>query len=699
MANLRQQEIDTLIQFINDAEDPGTVTNVMVATILAYLADKINSAASASDLTQLQNTLNTLMSGDATEAIESFQEVISFLSGVTDDETLTGLLVAINTRLTSAETGLSGKASKDSDTGRLVYSQAPTIMLDSMGRDLDNANNPGPVVAYSPRAGHSVFAPTTGKIIYYKTASNYVSRDPDPGLIYGNKITGYLYQWKNNQMQQVGGSVNNLTSGGEDAALSAEMGKVLGNKTRVVIDEIDSEYSASSKPSAGDVPNAGLLCYNQTDGKLHYFYKVTENSTTTVECLSCDPDPKVIYCLAEDGANITLRWDTTDGWQQVGGSGGGVTVQHESGQCRIIFGAGGGGGANLNIPTVTAAWANSDKFSESNTSKVLNITWKNLEVGAEISIQGSTNYSCSSSITTDAASGTGTLTVASTATNDGTETIHVISGDIDVSVSCEFESIYAIRATDGETADDVSTNAALCAQLHSVGYTALDDTTKQTASADGVLKTEITDIKAFPADFANTANYSSIANAMKGTLDLRKFTALTSIGKKAFRGCKIKSLKLPAQAHTLGESAFNQYPLSSGVLNTLDLGGCTSIGKTCFQQTRINPVTIPASVQSIGDQAFGTSSNMGTVEFLNTENNNKPTIGGVAFESTSITTVTVHTSTPPTCSYASAWFGSNNPTGKTLNVPAGAISAYSAATGWSKFAATGNTIIEQSNAE
>ena len=47
----------------------------------------------------LQQALDALTGGDTTTAIETFQEVIDFLSGVTDDETLIGKLNALNTAI------------------------------------------------------------------------------------------------------------------------------------------------------------------------------------------------------------------------------------------------------------------------------------------------------------------------------------------------------------------------------------------------------------------------------------------------------------------------------------------------------------------------------------------------------------------------------------------------------------------------
>lgn len=209
MSNQTQQQIDTLIQFIHDAEDPATVTNNMVAQVLAYLADKVNTDVLSAEITSLQTTLNTLMSGDASDAIESFNEVINFLNEVTDDETLAGLLLQINNNIAT-------KAALDSDTDRLDYSQAPTIMLDSMGADLDNADNPSVQRQYRRGVGDTIFNPITGKIVYLKTQNENqdVSRNPDSRLIYGNKNTGFLYQWKGNAMLQIARQPDSGVGGG-----------------------------------------------------------------------------------------------------------------------------------------------------------------------------------------------------------------------------------------------------------------------------------------------------------------------------------------------------------------------------------------------------------------------------------------------------------------------------------------------------
>lgn len=53
-----------------------------------------------SNVQTLQTSLNTLLNGDPTTAIENFNEVISFLSGVTDDESLTAILTTLRSLAT-----------------------------------------------------------------------------------------------------------------------------------------------------------------------------------------------------------------------------------------------------------------------------------------------------------------------------------------------------------------------------------------------------------------------------------------------------------------------------------------------------------------------------------------------------------------------------------------------------------------------
>lgn len=65
------------------------------------------TAALQGKIDGLQSTINTLMGGNVSETIESFNEVISFLAGLHDKDTLTALLEELNTRLSQLYTSVS----------------------------------------------------------------------------------------------------------------------------------------------------------------------------------------------------------------------------------------------------------------------------------------------------------------------------------------------------------------------------------------------------------------------------------------------------------------------------------------------------------------------------------------------------------------------------------------------------------------
>ena len=192
-----KEEIIGIIEDINNATEPGSVTNRMMATVLNYLAetlitgdtiediedlkdrmttvegelDGISSIQTAlsqlrSDLTaeatargdgdsalstrigQLETALNTLMNGDVTSAIESFNEILDFLNGVTDDETLTGLLNNINQRITSLQNlvGAAGGIAPLDSNGKIPSQYMPVVK--NVPASIFNATNEVPITGF-----------------------------------------------------------------------------------------------------------------------------------------------------------------------------------------------------------------------------------------------------------------------------------------------------------------------------------------------------------------------------------------------------------------------------------------------------------------------------------------------------------------------------------------------------------------------
>lgn len=192
MENLTQQQIEALIQFIDGAEDPATVTNTIVAAVLAFLAYKTAGMATAQALL---------------EEIETRQ---------TADNNLSAGIVKLQ---------------------QLIQSIGSVVYLDSMGEDLDGA-------LVRPDSGMLVYDPDNMIIRKYTTPEQYDIISLNEKFLYCNRVTGYFYRHSvHSGMLQVGGAadskikvINNLTEGGTEVALSAEMGKEL----KAMIDAVGS---------------------------------------------------------------------------------------------------------------------------------------------------------------------------------------------------------------------------------------------------------------------------------------------------------------------------------------------------------------------------------------------------------------------------------------------------------------------------
>jgi hypothetical protein len=140
---------------------------------------------------------------------------------------------------------------------------------------------------------------------------------------------------------------------------------------------------------------------------------------------------------------------------------------------------------------------------------------------------------------------------------------------------------------------------------------------------------------------------------------------VTIIGKRAFYYGSLTSITLPNHLEKIGDNAFNGNQLT----NITIPNGVTSIGYDAFSDNPLTNITIPNSVTTIGDSAF---------EYI------------FKHTSTVTRTVTIYAVTPPIITRYKSFpysgiFGSHNPNLK-IYVPAGSLTAYKTAEGWSQYA-------------
>lgn len=224
MENLTQQQIEELIQFIDEAEEPATITNTIIAAVLAFLAVKIAGTATAQ-----------------------------------------ALLAEIAARQT-ADTNLSTSITQ---LRQLIQSLGSVVYLDSMGEELD-----GTPVHIDP--GMVIYDPDLSTIKKYTAPDDYETIGCNENVLYCNKVTNIFYRWSTRSLNmiQVGAAkikvINNLTEGGEGDALSAEMGKRLKkliDNSGASFEVVDNRLCIMATSGASKTPAPTITAEIQTDGR------------------------------------------------------------------------------------------------------------------------------------------------------------------------------------------------------------------------------------------------------------------------------------------------------------------------------------------------------------------------------------------------------------------------------------------------
>lgn len=152
----------------------------------------------------------------------------------------------------------------------------------------------------------------------------------------------------------------------------------------------------------------------------------------------------------------------------------------------------------------------------------------------------------------------------------------------------------------------------------------------------------------------------------------------TAIGKYTFYHYEsLRSVNIPESVTTIGEHAFDNctYLTSVTIPNSV-----ITIGEYAFRKCKLYSINIPNSVTTIAAHAFRECTNLRNVMI----ENGVTTIGENAFYGcTSLTSVTVKATTPPSCGFSI--FGNTN-NSFVIYVPTESVDAYKAATNWSKYA-------------
>lgn len=100
---------DDVLSWLSDKVDKVAGKQLSTEDFTTVLKEKLESLSNYDDanvkssIQSLQSQLNTLVSGDATSAIDTFNEIIAFLSSVEDTESLSNIIASIEQQIANKQ--------------------------------------------------------------------------------------------------------------------------------------------------------------------------------------------------------------------------------------------------------------------------------------------------------------------------------------------------------------------------------------------------------------------------------------------------------------------------------------------------------------------------------------------------------------------------------------------------------------------
>ena len=227
--------------------------------------------------------------------------------------------LALESRLSDYVTGEQAMmylAKLDTETGTVDYKESPLVMLDGFKG----------VNGYTPVTGDLYYENYHGYQIWIKKAGgdNKEGIVANPNVAYVNKNDGAIYRWTGSSMVRIGGSsvINDLTTGGEGDALSAEMGKKIRQNITILLSRLGEYAFPNGKPTLDWSGGGG----GGGDDPVVPTYKVQKTIGTGLSASGGDDDVSEgdslevtisvtnnLYIIDEDNVEVTMDGSPVDG--------------------------------------------------------------------------------------------------------------------------------------------------------------------------------------------------------------------------------------------------------------------------------------------------------------------------------------------------------------------------------------------------
>lgn len=278
MDNITQEQINAYIEFIDNTEEPASVTNVMAAAILAFLNLKVRQMVTVDDL-----------NNEATARENT-------------DTLLQGLIDALNrTAVRYSDVG-EVIAELSTGTGMLLPDQSPLVIFKSMGAAYDGVQRT--VTLYE---GEASYPGSGNNYRYNKRGTVYPDMTVTSNRVYFNSYTGRLYKWAGSSFEAIGG--------GMDGAIY----DIIKSNVNLVAAKLDTLIGALAMLAFSGTVNKELLkvgSLSWVEPETHEPRIITPLDGSTIEFgNSTEDDEDIQIELFIEGADLTeaLTLSITEG--------------------------------------------------------------------------------------------------------------------------------------------------------------------------------------------------------------------------------------------------------------------------------------------------------------------------------------------------------------------------------------------------
>ncbi len=234
------------------------------------------------ELTALSNRLTALVGGNANEAINSFNEIIAFLKGVEDSDSLNGILAGIGTRIAAAEARITAVEVKQREIEGAIADY--DAQIESLGGRVDAQYNEINLVKGNQQTASVQISDLQRRV-------NIAEADIDSLEIKTATNAGSIT------------SLNNRLSNAEALTRKVEDGSVVIDNTLSTLD------TTSNKPVSGKGVAKAIEVASDSLKARGYIYMGVATPTTTPDVSG----GKVFYLAAQAGKynnfNITVPTD------------------------------------------------------------------------------------------------------------------------------------------------------------------------------------------------------------------------------------------------------------------------------------------------------------------------------------------------------------------------------------------------------